>query len=378
MKIFKKSKLLLFGLLINGLLINNINADTGTQKEICEPYTNYYFLSTILTAETHEKAITGNGWITTFHNTIPNLTIEEELNVNTKKTPTTTISTVCLVRDINDKSPCANLPSNTEVMTLNDYYTKYLQASKNGNKVTYTNIYSTKENKETYSYIYVDNNNKNTRFITHSNWAEISENGTIIEHENGADLKEISAADMTKAAALPNRVSINFTDSQGPTNIINNPTQITVGRTVTSDFNSNLTPFKMVWPKTTENDIILSPALYKIEYEVCETKTVYTAIIDYIYADTKEPIPTLDRYYKTDLVSGDGEDVPSPEVDGCTRNKPTVNYKITNDNFVTTVEYTCETSPGTGSSFVVVIVVIAAISLGCIIYFIHRNKKKNK
>ena len=368
MKMLKKLSLLLFGLVSCFALVDNANA--AETKEVCEDYTNYHFLSTISEATEHNKNISATGgWVTKFQTTGPELAIDG-LNVSTDTENAPKVSSVCLVRNMSDTSPCENFSGNYEKMTLNDYYTYYLQTLNNGTLHTYVDPNSTSTNKVTKSYIYSDANDKTTRYISHGKWYSINEStGTLTEVDESADLSDISVNKMVNASALPYKLSIMYDSS---IDIINNPITIVVGRTITEAYsNNNLTSFKLLWPQNNANeetDVILSPALYKIEYKVCKNETVYDATIKYVDAETNKEV--ADTWTKGSLIDGYSDKITSPTIKNCTPNKDVVDVSINASDFNAVVKYTCVTeNPKTGSIFIAGIVVLMFASLGYMIYY---------
>lgn len=351
MKAWKKFNLLLLGMLTAFIFIGDANAAQGA----CSTHKNYYFFIEIEHANTFEKGVADNKvWSMENQTYFPRLEAASGQTIDIVDE-----GIVCLKRSDNDTESCASSKA-SETWTLEKFYNGYKSARKSSDVVEFTANGTLSE-----SHIYTTGN---TKYLTHSTWAKI-ENGSVVPVTGGVNLSNESTSAMANASALPFELNI-IRDTSIKDNITTN-----IQRKINlAKYNSNITAFDVAWSEGADpQPSIVSPALYFIEYEVCNSD--YTATIKYIDAETKKEV--ANSWTKSGLSNGHSETVTSPTVANCVPNKKSVNVSINNKDFFTEVEYTCEIkNPQTGGILIAGIVIVALVSLGFALYYFKFRKKE--
>ena len=229
-------------------------------------------------------------------------------------------------------------------------------------------------------------------YILHGKWYTSNDDDSVNWEEvagNGEDYQNVSTDKLVSGSFFP-----------GKTPTIDDPfisdiryIKPVVHRTYTGEAmkNSNITPFKYQWTgsnKTDEPvDSVLSPALYYIEYDICEDvpnepEPDYNSDITYKCVDENGeemecPGGDPDPDHREELEDGYTHDVDSPKIEGCTPDQETVKIKIEGKDFKEEVIYTCKApkNPGTGSFLIVIAWLVGLGSLGYSGYYFYKLKK---
>lgn len=377
-KLFKRRNLCLT-LLIALLPILTVKAD-----KICNTYKNYYFFIEINEATGDTAPYIDKieqGWKREHRTYFPALSINKSA-INKE-------GIICLKRDENDTESCTSDIAHIDTMTLNEFYTLYVDALNKGQKLQFK-INNTEDTTSSRLYTVTASDNVINNYYTHGKWYIIS-NNTVEEGGESVDLSSSNVNDMTKASLMPDLLEITISLNDSFESLSSN-----VHRTIKNNKgNDAISTFDVAWkvgstPKTS----VLSPALYYIEYQTCEDK--YNATITYYLEDdegtkteiTKENNLQFDDgntspYYKTQLSDGYTEEVESPALKNCTPDKKNVSVKIEGKDFYDEVVYSCKNetiidNPNTGKALIYIAWIIGLGALGYSVYYFTKLKKDKK
>ena len=365
MNVIKKIVGALTFTLVTFLLVMTVEA-----KEVCTEYTNYYLFAEINGSELVEKTVNSStdGWYRQHKTFFPQLP-EGVKKDSIKKTQ------VCLTKS-NGTSNCAST-STAEKLSLTEFYEKWAKVVNSPDSEIKYNPTNTGDTTSYKQYT-----EGNVSWLLHGKWFEVDSDGKIVvSGDSTVNFTTASATDKENGSILcPTTINLNdeTTDYYAAT----------VERTITSSHISGLTPFNMTWSNGTADTAYLTPALYKITYEMCEDAPEYNATIEYVYKDGKDLVEFKDGsknpYTESGLVAGYTSTVTSPELEGCTPDKEKVDIVIDKDdpqNFKAVVEYTCdanaaEENPNTADLNIILIclVIVGSAVVGVATY---REKKLN-
>lgn len=367
MKLYKKIGLLSISLLITLSLSTKVQADEDKECKDVE-YTNYYFLSGIYTEDDLNTII--NDGKKQYHGTFFPALPDNKKNSVEKK--------VCLSEDEED-TLCIK-----EEFDLDDFYTKYKAILKSGEEKNFKIKYKDKNGKEQES---TSKTIKLTEgpitYYLHDKWYVTDENKNIVSDTSSKIQRynTIDNAELIKGALIPKTTSIE------PLAAGTSAIMLNVGREIVSEDKAGKSGIDMQ-DYYKDGKTYLSPALYKITYEVeeCTSKEPekpkekkYTATIKYLYKDTKKQ--ASEPYSEKELDDGYTKEVTSPKVENCTPDKEKVNVKIEGKNFEEVVYYTCteeevEESPDTGNILIFIAWTVGLGALGYSIYWFEKNKQE--
>lgn len=292
-------------------------------KEVCEKYTNYYLFAEINGKAGIEQAVTDAGSAGWFrqHNTFFPLLPEGAKDIDKKQ--------VCLTRDKGQDEKCVDLP------TFYEMWRKVLDGKESEIKYNPTNT----GDSTSYKQINVGKES----WLLHGKWFEIVGGQAGNSGDFSVDFLKGVSTDALVANSILCSTTINMNDDT------TNYYDADVKRTITSDNISGLAGFNFTWNSGGTEPVLLTPALYKITYTMCEDKQDYNAIIEYVYKDTKDMVEFEDGsknpYEATGLLPGHTAAVTSPKLEGCTPDKEKVDVVIDKENpqnFKAVVEYTCD------------------------------------
>ena len=376
-------KLKKVGLLSVALLSTVAFSSMAKAEKVCTTYKNYYFFSEINTHTfTVEKVDTAgeNGWARSHRTYFPKLPEGAILADNY------TGERVCLKKEENSQAD----GTCNETWTLDDYYTKYkaIMRNESANTKEFYTTGETEEDKANYTVLTEGNEN----YFLHGKWYEI-ENGVM--DTNGKDrvrYNSVSNEALIGGSILPTLTSITFDFTQTYSLFAK------IDRTLKQDNLSGLTPFMLSWTGGTDTDSsVLTPALYKIEYQMCEDVETYNATINYYYYKDGKPTKEfvefdnneLNQVTRENLRDGYTEKVTSPDKKGCSivnesgktyETDKEVTILIDKGNFTKNVYYYCpaddEGAPVPTGDFL--IYVAWAVGLGAIGYSVYYFKKMKK
>lgn len=350
-KIYKKVGLLSISALAALSLAVPVKAEQS-----CTEYTNYYFFSEIYKESEINTIINEKKerYHATYFSALPKGATEIKQ------------SKVCLSNTESDQTCIKN------DFDLDKFYTKYkeiLDESNNPKKTKFTiKELDNKEGSSTYI------TQGNTSYYLHGTWYESDKDGNITKlSPDGVYYNEVETSEIIKGAIISSSTSFSLTAKDDEEYV-----KFLITR-FTKDVDKTDKPgFDLAWGNGQK--VYLTPALYKITYQLCEDK--FKAEIDYINKDTNKEVH--EPYKKDDLSNGDKDSVDSPKVDGCTlvdKNDSTVDYEIDNDDYHYIVYYTCKAespavNPKTGNTLIFVAWVVGLGSLGYSIYWFKKNKKE--
>lgn len=400
MNLLKKIlSLLLLGIVVNHMFIDNVSAE-----EVCENYTNYYFFNFFpaynrdgiegateqIDFDTYVDKTKDRSWIVEHSTYFPSLEesfrVEEQIGLASNqyiKLSDGGARRVCLYHNNETKNAeCALYGEGYDFWTLTEFYTRYLEArnaaESNSNAVDvvpFTLNQSALVNKEFEANVY-RKETENQNYIIHGRWFNIIgedeeevDSSVVINEFN--DISKIPA--LVDASILPVSLEFNTSDSK-----VKEPFSVKITRTISSDFNNNIKPLVAKWTikdligfNNADVNTLISPALYKIDYEVCENK--YKATIKYIDGDSGEEL--VDDWVKTDLEDGYNEEVSSPDITHCTTDEKIVNVSIAGKDFEKVVKYICKNPQG-GTAFIYIIFAIAVVAIAGIVYYVKLKKQE--
>lgn len=314
-----KRKNALYLALILGFVLaipSNVFAEEGQ----CT-YTNYYFFSDI----NGDEYYTSGNAINNNPNGIQTATYFPALE-GSNLDPKIEQYRVCLTKngvnnyDVN----CA------ETWEVSDFWSAWAEAGKSGKVVNFTNG-EAEDNSDSATVYQKD---ATTKYFLHGQWFTIDTNGNRTKRTGGYGTSSVSPSDLTAASFLPStKLSFDLTQAVP---------YATVTRTIAESDYSGISGFSGC-TSGANGRCMLSPALYKVEYEVdCEGD--YNAKITYIKIERDGSKTELKdyAYSKSDLPDGYTEDVPSPSLDNCNPDETEVNVEIKGSNFEKVVTYTCD------------------------------------
>lgn len=367
MKLYKKIGLLSISLLVSLSLSTKVQAE---EEKVCKDveYTNYYFLSGIYT-EDNLNTIISDGK-KQYHGTFFPALPDNKKNSVEKK--------VCLSEDEED-TLCIK-----EEFDLDDFYTKYKAILKSGEEKNFKIKYKDKNGKEQESTSKTIKLTEGTAtYFLHDKWYVTDENKNIVSDTSSKIQRynTIDNAELIKGALIPKTTSIE------PLTAGTDAIMLNVGREIVSENKTGKPGIDM--PDYYEaGKTYLSPALYKITYEVeeCTSKEPekpeekkYTATIKYLYKDTDKEASK--PYSEKNLDDGYTKEVDSPKVENCTPDKEKVTVKVEGKNFEEVVYYTCKAedvkeTPKTGNILIFIAWTVGLGALGYSVYWFKKNKQE--
>ena len=227
-------------------------------KELCTTFTNYYFLSAILSSDDNLNV--------SAQTTGVNIMVDNKM----KEIKNATVEDVCLTFTEDDEGTCTD--ENVEKISLSKFYTYYKEAYNINNPGGYTITYETIDSTtgETISNevrIYQAPNDITKKYITAGAWKFTGEGNSINQGKGSVTILSNNVSDLIKASVLPNELEIVIADGA---DIINNPIPITVNRYfLKENFATAQKVSGFIWGSTA--DVFVSPAMYKFRYDACET-----------------------------------------------------------------------------------------------------------
>ena len=372
MNVIKKIVGALTFTLLTFLLVMTVEA-----KEVCKEYTNYYLFAEINGSEGVEGNVNSStdGWYRQHKTFFPQLPKEDE----GRKKDSVKKTQVCLTKS-NGTSNCAST-TGKPTLSLKEFYEKWkLVASSPDSEIKFN---STNTGDTT---TYKEYKEDNVSWLLHGKWFEVNSDGTRGNASGEGTIDYTSATSITdlENGSILCPTTINLNDET------TNYNDATIARTITSSHLNGVTPFNMKWSNGTADTAYLTPALYKITYEMCEDAPEYNATIEYVYKDGKDLVEFKDGsknpYTESGLVAGYTSTVTSPELEGCTPDKEKVDIVIDKENpenFKAVVEYTCnpneqpvEENPNTADLNIILLclVIVGSAVVGVATY---REKKLN-
>ena len=345
-KIYKKVGLLSISLLATLSFTVPVEAADKT-KQSCTEYTNYYFFNELNYKNFFNDKTTATTRTGIKYKALPKNAVNKKGNK------------VCLRNDLgNDED--YNKDCIDDSWTLDKFYSqKEANLNENGCEKG------------------CDAGN-NTTYYGGGQWYTIDDNGSTSGLNSGQNHTTVDVEALIQGTVQPEtEIKRSEVDNKDEDEF-----QITRKYTINgTTVNGNDKTFSYTWSgNTTPSYTVISPALYKITYQLCEDK--FKAEIEYINKDTEKKVH--DPYKKDDLSNGDKDSVDSPKIDGCTlvnNDDSTVDYEINNDDYHYIVYYTCKAenpavNPKTGNALIFVAWVVGLGSLGYSIYWFKKNKKE--
>lgn len=329
-------------------------------EEKCETHENYYFLSEIYNLKNlNAKLEEENPYMRSHGTYFPALP-------DNYKNGTVKSGKVCLYAgDSEDGDQTC-----VEKISLDDYYKIYKRILDiaSGSKQVEFELPTNTKTVSTYL------EEGNITYYLHGVWFEMDQSGKPIkETESGVRFNHVDTNDLIKNSILPS--------TQVTATVDENPyIRFVVARTINKTNVDGMTGFNLKWHEedTEERSTVLTPALYKIEYDVCGEK--YEAKIDYV--DEKTGDPVADSHFEDNLEDGYTNKVTSPEVEGCVikyEDEKEVTVNIEGKDFYKKVLYVCEVENNekTGDALIIAAWIIGVAALGYSVYYFTRLKKES-
>lgn len=384
-------------------------------EKVCITHKNYYFFTEIYRGST-EKNADGSFKDNTndnFLNTINSLSPTDKHSTN-RKTYFPTVPTnaeasegnsqikrgrICLAKTETSTPDGPETECNGNTMTLEEYYDLRAKLIGKGEEK------SLKIGNETTTYTVYEEKGDNVvnDYFWHGRWFKLNDdNDVIAEGGAGVDINSIEISKLVDGTFLPENTNIDF--NLFKTGEVNIKRDIYKKDVFKDDGTPLVTPFKVAWKASEEaKNSLLAPALYYIEYNICEDK--YNATINYYYykdGKTEDRVKNDDgnevpAHTEKELAPGYTNPVNSPKISGCTivdeNGKPYDEdkvVKITIDktnpkDFNKNVYYYCkvEEEPTTNGKTGDALIYIAwAIGIGALgysaYYFMNSNKEKKE
>lgn len=367
-KLLKRISLLSFALITTILSVAPVEAE-----ELCTTNKNYYFFIEINYAGSNyrDKISQESGWKRNHRTYFPALEVDKNEIIKE--------GIICLKRNDDDTESCTSDIDSIDTITLAEYYRLYLEALNNGQSVSYK-IDNTEETTKSKVYKTTLSGDIVNNYFTHGKWYAVDPAEDEITGGNGVDLSMINVEDMVNATLLPDLLEITNAHNSSFESLSS-----TIRRTIKNNKgNDSISTFDVAWsPGGTAQASILSPALYYIEYKVCETITPkYNATINYYYEGTKDRVEFKDDepnpYLEGGLEDGTTKDIESPALKGCTVDKDKVTIKIEGKDFEENVYYNCDVKENTktGSALIIAAWIIGIGALGYSVYYFTKLKKE--
>ena len=356
----KKKILLLIGVvgLALGVSLNitQVKAD-GENGNNCHTVRNYYFFAEINDANHYQEKLPNSD------STYPRI----------HSTSFKALPSGIHLSDISTKGQITLVKTGDTVATttwnLEDFYKAYrLAKGENGH----------------YSETLSDNTEIN--YFLHGAWYEENAEG---ESNNTVDVTDKSDQELAAGSIIPSTTIITMTEGDILAGRVNRTIEYSDLYTTEGEYIDGITPFKHSYSTGgNEYDMLLTPALYYVEYEACEEVETpkYTATIEYRNKATNKKV--ADDYIDENLANGFYDSVTSPVIDNCTLDNPAVDkvheYTIDNANHEYTVYYVCTSgeevkeNKKTGDALIYIVWGIGALALGYSIYYFNKYYKKEE
>lgn len=384
MKGLKRISLLSVALLSTVGLSTLVKAD-----KVCTTYKDYYFFSRLnqasLVKNSNNGYYTGESglWEDTSSTNYPTSWYDD---LKTKLEGDIIEKRICLKKG--DKIDGVSSSCNNNYWELKDFYEKEIEIANDGK----IENFATESGERQYTILEEKStdNNKNviSRYYMHGKWArdDVSGESTTSYLTDGttADtLVKISALAM-KYLEDKNAEGVSFAS-----NLITSPEIKITRKYYIDDYADAVTEAEKTennisWGENGKLPAVISPALYYIEYTLCEK---YNATINYWYKE--DNTKAADSWTEENLDDDYEEEVPSPEIKNCTPDLKSVNVKITDPdakdvgpvNREYNVYYTCKTDAEgkqepTGDALIYLAWAIGLGAIGYSVYYFRSLKKE--